>query len=205
MATLWLHYGAGGRPFVPVCGHYDETAALWLPYRGLEGGLLSRYLWIMTTNDDTWPPSGSISGLEGGLLSRYLAIMTTMAALWLPLRGLEGGLLSRICEHYADAWPPSGSHIGAGGRPFVPVSADYDDHGRPLAPITGAGGRPFVPEMRPLWRRPWRETFYGTISFSSASFFLTRHMYIKLEKKKNQIRASVFIFAAHQVRSHVPV
>ena len=48
-AALWLHYGAGGRPFVPLCGHYDETAALWLPYRGLEGGLLSRYLRIMAT------------------------------------------------------------------------------------------------------------------------------------------------------------
>ena len=74
-------------------------AALWLPYRGLEGGLLSRYLRIMATNDDMRPPSGShIGGLEGGLLSRYLRIMATNE----------------------DAWPPSGSHIGAGGRPFVP-------------------------------------------------------------------------------------
>ena len=40
-------------------------AALWLPYRGLEGGLLSRYLRIMTNT----PPSGSITGLEGGFLS----------------------------------------------------------------------------------------------------------------------------------------
>ena len=45
-AALWLHHGAGGRPFCPG------------------------YLRIMATNEDTWPPSGSIMGLEGGLLSR---------------------------------------------------------------------------------------------------------------------------------------
>ena len=103
LAALWLHHGAGGRPFVPVCGHYDETAALRLPYRGLEGGLLSRYLWIMTTNEDTWPPSGSILGLEGGLFS--------------PLSADYGETHGR----------PLAPITGAGGRPFVPVSADYDD------------------------------------------------------------------------------
>ena len=61
-------------------------------YKGLEGGLLSRYVAIMTRRAALWLP---LRGLEGGLLSRYVAIMTTMAALWLPYRGLEGGLLSR--------------------------------------------------------------------------------------------------------------
>jgi hypothetical protein len=34
----------------------------------------------MATNEDAWPPSGSIMGLEGGLLSRYVGIMTTIMA-----------------------------------------------------------------------------------------------------------------------------
>ena len=99
-------------------------AALSLPYRGLEGGLLSRYLRIMATI----MPSSSIMGLEGGLLSP-------------------------ICGHYGD------------------------DHGDIL-----------------------RHHF-----MFKRIILLTRHIYIKLEKKKNKIRASVFIFAAHQVPSHVPV
>ena len=43
--------GLEGGPFVPVSADYGEThaAARWLPYQGLEGGLLSRYLRIMTT------------------------------------------------------------------------------------------------------------------------------------------------------------
>ena len=36
----------------------DRRAALWLPYRGLEGGILSRYVAIMTRR----PPSGSHIG-----------------------------------------------------------------------------------------------------------------------------------------------
>ena len=71
--------GLEGGPFVPTSADYGDedanhAAALWLPYRGLEGGLLSRYLRIMVRH---------------------------MAALWL--------------------------HYGAGGRPFVPVSADFGD------------------------------------------------------------------------------
>ena len=91
-AALWLH-GAGGRPFCPgIYGLWRHMAALWLPYRGLEGGLLSRYMAIMTTH------------------GRSLAPIT-----------------------------------GAGGRPFVPVSADYDDEDAALWLHIGAGGRPFVP------------------------------------------------------------
>jgi hypothetical protein len=41
---------------------------------------------------------GSISGLEGGLLSRYLRIMSSMAALWLPYRGWRAAFCPDICH-----------------------------------------------------------------------------------------------------------
>ena len=98
------------------------------PISGLEGGLLSRYLRIMATNEDTWPLSGSIMGLEGGFLSRYVANMARrMAALWL--------------------------HIGAGGRPFVPdMRPLWRRPCCPPAPLRGWRAA-VCPDMRRLWRR----------------------------------------------------
>ena len=40
-AALWLHIGAGGRPFFPGYLMMRRMAALWLPSWGLEGGLFS--------------------------------------------------------------------------------------------------------------------------------------------------------------------
>ena len=81
-AALWLHIGAGGRPFFP--GYLRimarRMAALWLTSWGLEGGLFSPisadYVDERTHMAALWLP---YRGLEGGLLSRYLRIMTTMA------------------------------------------------------------------------------------------------------------------------------
>ena len=65
------------------------------------------------------------------------------AALWLH-GGWRAALLSRYLRIMATK---------TGGRPFVPVSADYDDHGRPLAPLWGWRAA-FCPGICGLWR-PW--------------------------------------------------
>ena len=122
-AALWLHYGAGGRPFFP--GYLRimarRMAALWLPSWGLEGGLFSP---ISADYDETYGrPLAPYRGWRAACPGYATIMPTTMAALWL--------------------------HYGAGGRPFVPVSADYGDDamtcGRPLAPIIGGWRAAFCP------------------------------------------------------------
>ena len=103
MAALWLPLrGLEGGLLSRTSADYDDHGRPLAPILGLEGGLFPGYATIMAT---IMLPSSSISGLEGGFLSRYLRIMTTMAALWL--------------------------HNGAGGRPFVPEYA-------PIMPTTMA-------------------------------------------------------------------
>ena len=43
-------------------------AALWLPLWGWRAAFCPGNATIMATNEDTWPPSGSIMGLQGGLV-----------------------------------------------------------------------------------------------------------------------------------------
>ena len=126
--------GLEGGPFVPLCGHYGETAALWLPYRGLEGGLLSRYVAIMTRR----PPSGShIGGCRAALCPGKASIMPTMAALWLPLRGWRAAFCPGNATIMATIMLPSSSIMGLEGGFLSPICGHYgDDHGAKHAHCT---------------------------------------------------------------------
>ena len=72
---------------------------------------MSRYLRIMATNDDTWPPSGSHIG---GWRAAFCPGICALCRRWPPsgsITGLEGGLLSPKCGQYGDDHGAKG-HVG---------------------------------------------------------------------------------------------
>ena len=66
---------------------------------GLEGGLLSRYLRIMTTHGR---PLAPIMGAGGRSFVPVSADYDDHGRPLAPITGLEGGLLSPLCGHYGD-------------------------------------------------------------------------------------------------------
>ena len=95
-AALWLHHGAGGRPFCPgICGLWRRCDDMRPPSGSHIGGW--RAAWIMTTNDDPWPPSGSHIGAGGRPFVPVSADYHKYAALWLPYRGWRATFCPIIC------------------------------------------------------------------------------------------------------------
>ena len=79
-AALWLHHGAGGRPFVPdICGLWRRTMTCGRPLAPTGAGGRP-FVPVSAHYDDAWPPSGSIMGAGGRpFVPEYAPMPTTMA------------------------------------------------------------------------------------------------------------------------------